>query len=182
MSIGQKSSNTQLFRLMAYQRALHPELFDLQVRQSQRLENYEFECWLMPAGHVVRFQAQGQALTETVIERGDHLPEKGLVHALPCIGEKEYERQPQPQDKIGYVTTVQTETLTENLYMATYREMCDFAHDAGAMAHRWTDKDGVLCLSLLDTQKYKRELHVQSYHLTGVTGLVLRTQSIFEVL
>lgn len=180
MSISHKSSNAQLFRLMLYRRALHPELFNLQSRRCYRHGDYEVETWLAPAGHVVRFQVDGQCLAEAVIESGDHLPEHGLVHALPCLGEKDYELDPEGQ--IGYVTTVQTETLTDNLYMATLREMKDFAAEAEAMSHEWKEGDGMPHLSVLDAQKYKTEFHFQSYHLVGSSGLVLRTQSIFEVL
>ncbi len=125
MSIGHKSSNAQLYRLMVYRRALHPELFDLQERQTYRHGEYEVEAWLTPSGHIARFQIEGQCLTEAVIESGDHLPEHGLVHALPCLGEKDFELE--PEGRIKYVTTVQTESLTDNLFMATLREMRDFA-------------------------------------------------------
>ncbi len=179
MSIGHKSSNTQVLHLMVYQRALHPELFDLQSRRTFRHGDYETECWIAPAGHVVRFQLGGDCLTETVIENGDHLPETGLVHALPCVGEKEYELEPD-DGNLGYVTTLQTEMLTDNLYQVTLREMHDFALETGALHHQWADPEGTPCLSLLDTQKYKREFHLQSYHLLGSSGLVLRTQSLFE--
>ncbi|MCC7147023.1 MAG: hypothetical protein IT443_11310 [Phycisphaeraceae bacterium] len=179
MNISHKSSNTQVFRLMVYQRALHPELFDLQIRRGHRQDNYEVEYWVVPGGHVARFQTGKNVLTEAVLERGDHLPETGLLYALPCLGEKEYELD--TQDKIGYVTTVQTETLNENLYMATYREMCDFAQEVGAACHLWQDRENVPCLSVLDVQRYRKEFHIQSYHLVGANGLVLRTQSIFDV-
>lgn len=179
MSVSHKSSSTQVFRLMVYRRPLHPELFDLQARRTDRHGAYEIESWLTAGGHVVRFQTAGQCLIETVLENGDHLPETGLVHALPCLGEKDYEHK--PEGNIGYVTTIQTESLTDNLYSATFREMQDFAHETGALAHEWTDALGAPSLSVLDSQKYKREFHIQSYHLTGSSGLVLRTQSIFEI-
>lgn len=180
MSTAHKSSNAQLFRLMVYRRALHPELFDLQGRRCHRHGEYEVESWLAPSGHVVRFQIEGQCLTEAVLESGDHLPEHGLVHALPCLGEKDFGLE--PEGRIGYVTTVQTEVLTDNLFMATLREMRDFAAEAEALIHEWKDAENNPCLSLLDAQKYKKEFHFQSYHLVGSTGMVLRTQSIFEVL
>lgn len=122
-------------------------------------------------------------LTETVLESGDHLPETGLVHALPCLGEKDFEMPPQPDSSLGYMTTIQTESLSDNLYMATYREMLDFADEAGALMFEWTEKEtGVACLTVLDSQKYKHEYQIQSYHLLGSNGMVLRTQSIFEIL
>ena len=180
MSVSHKSSNTQVLRLMVYRRPLHPELFDLQARRTDRHGDYEVENWITAGGHVARFQVAGQTMTETVIERGDHLPETGLVHALPCLGEKDFELE--PDGKIGYVTTIQTENLTDNLYLATLREMQDFARETNALSHEWQDHAGTPCLSVLDTQKYKREFHVQSYHLMGTSGIVLRTQSIFEII
>lgn len=180
MSVSHKSSNMQLFRLMVYRRAIHPELLDLQGRRVYRHGDYEVECWLAPAGHVVRFQANGDIVTEAVIENGDHLPEHGLVHALPCLGEKDYEL---PRDcGVGYVTTVQTESLTDNLYLSTYREMKDFIQETNALSHEWRDGQSPPSLSVLDAQKFKNEFHIQSYHLIGSTGLVLRTQSIFEII
>lgn len=179
MSIGHKSFNAQLFRLMVYRRALHPELLNLQARRLFQHGDYEAECWLAPSGHVVRFQVDKDALTEVVIERGDHLPETGLIHALPCLGEKEFELG--VEGPIGYVTTIQTESLSENLYQATYREMRDFAEESKSLFHEWKDEHGgAINLSILDSQKFKTEFHIQSYHLIGASAMVLRTQSIFE--
>jgi hypothetical protein len=180
MSIGHKSAHTQIFRLMLYRRALHPELFNLQDRRCYKHGDYEVELWIAPAGHVARFTAHRHCLTEAVIENGDHLPETGLIHALPCLGEKDY--QLNADGPLGYVTTVQTESLTENLYMATYREMQDFAAESKAVFHTWKEQDGSASLSLVDIQKYRKQFHLQAYHLVGTTGLVLRTQSIFEIL
>jgi len=59
--------------------------------------------------------------------------------------------------------------------------MVDFAREAEALSFQWTDDNGAECLSVLDAQKYKREYHIQSYHLLGASGMVLRTQSIFEI-
>lgn len=179
MSVSHKASQLQMLRMMLYRRPLHPELFDLKARRSVRHGGYEAEMWLIPGGHIVRFQIPGQSLTEVIIESGEHLPETGLVHALPAFGEKEYQM---PVDgKLGFFTTTQTETLTDNLYQSTYREMVDFAHETGSLSLSYNDPDGGPSLSLIDAQKYKREFHIQAYHLQAGTRLVLRTQSIFEV-
>lgn len=180
MSVSQKSSSAQMLRLMLYQRPLHPELFPLEVRRTDRHGDYEVELWLFPAGHIVRFNHAAESLCEVVVETGDHLPETGLVHALPCIGEKDFELE-EPPGSIGYVTTIQTEQLTDNLFNATLKEMEDYARETGALAHRWEEPGGGPCLSVLDFQKYKRELHAQSYHMLAGSGSVLRTQSIFEI-
>jgi hypothetical protein len=180
MSVSQKTSNIDSYRLMVYNRALHPELFDVKERKIFRHGDYEAEAWLTPSGHAVRFQADGQCLTETVIESGDHLPENGLVHALPCLGEKDFEMS--PAGGLCYVTTVQTESLIDNLFIATLNELQDFAAESDAIVLSWKDDDGGQCLSMLDSQKYRKEFHIQSYHLFGGQGMVLRSQSIFEML
>ena len=63
MSVSHKSSNIQVFRLMVYERALHPELFDVKIRRSFRHNDYEGEVWLTPGGHVVPFQHGGTSVT-----------------------------------------------------------------------------------------------------------------------
>ena len=175
-----KSFNMQALRLIAYNRALHPELFDLKGRRTDRHGDYEVELWLTARGHMVRFSFMGETFTETVVERGDHLPETGLIHVVPCFGEKDYEMDPQGS-KIGYVTSIQTEALTDNLYSATLEEMRDFARETGALSHEWHEEGAPApSLDILDAHKYRREFHIHSYHLYGNHSAVLRTQSIFE--
>ena len=178
MSINSKSPIAQIPKLMLYKRPLHPELFTFNARRVDRHGDYEVETWLVKGGHVVRFVLDGQSLVEAVLEGNEHLPESNLAHALPCLGEKEYEFE--GEGKINYFTTLQTESLTENLYLATYREMRDFATEVGALQFEQETPAGPN-LYVLDCQKYKNEFHVQGYHLTAGNGNVLRTQSVFEI-
>jgi hypothetical protein len=82
---------------------------------------------------------------------------------------------------MNYITTVQTETLAENLYLTTHEELLAFGRESDAMIQEWADEAGP-CLSILDMQRHNREMHVQAYHLLANQGLVLRTQTIFEQL
>ncbi len=175
-----KTPSVQSYRLLLYQRALHPELFGIQKRRTVQQGCYEIESWLMPGGHVLRFQTEGHCLTEAIADQDVALPQRGLVQTVPCLGEKELD-ETLSNGAIRYVSSVQTELLSDNLYAATLGEMRDFASDAGAMHYTWTESDGAQNLSLLDVQRYKHEIHAQSYHLIGAAGFVLRTQSIFEI-
>lgn len=165
-------------KLILYRRPLHPELFKLHARRVDRHSGYEAESWLVEGGHVVRFHYQGTTLLEVCMSHCDHLPESGFLHALPCIGERDYEHA--PVGGVGYITSLQTENLSENLYSATYREMMEFAEESGAISFTWDSPAGKN-LSVLDVQRYRGEFHVQSYHLTAEGGSVLRTQTMFEV-
>lgn len=168
----------QSYRLVVYKKSLHPELFRVKNRITVRHGAYEFEGWVMPGGHVMRFQHETGIITELVTEQDTGLPERGVVAAFPCAGERDHEQA--VGDTLKYVTTVQTETLSENLYLATLRELFDFAKEVDAVAHSWLDPDGGRCFSFIDVQRYRKEIHAQCYHLIATGGVVLRSQTIFE--
>lgn len=178
MTPGFKSPSVQTYRLLLYQRALHPELFRIHERRTLEQTGYEVEAWIIPGAHVLRFQTPGLCLTEGVIDQDQQMPQRGLVQAMPCLGEKELEDL---IEKVRYVSSVQTELLSDNLYTATFNEMKEFAQESEAMYMEWNDADGGRNLSVVDMQRYKKELHAQTYHLIGAAGFVLRTQTIFEL-
>lgn len=180
MSVQHKTPSVQTYRLLLYQRALHPELFSIQERRTVRQSDYELEAWLLPGAHILRFQTSGGCLTEAVIDQDQQMPQRGLVQALPCLGEKEVDET--VDQKIRFVSSLQTELLSDNLFAATLNEMKDFANETEAMRFAWTDADGGQNLSVVDLQRYKKEIHAQTYHLIGSAGFVLRTQTIFELI
>ena len=179
MTLSNKTPSVQTYRLLMYQRALHPELFGIEGRRTITQPGYELESWIVPGGHVLRFQVGGQCVSEAVVDQDHQLPERGLLEVLPCLGEKELDEK--VADTIRYVSSVQTEMLSDNLYAATFREMKDFAEEAEAMYYAWSDSEGASNLSVVDLQRYRSEVHAQCYHLIGSAGFVLRTQSIFEI-
>jgi hypothetical protein len=79
------------------------------------------------------------------------------------------------------MTSMQTETLSDHLYMSTYKEMIEHARESDAIMSVWTDEQGKPNLSLLDVQRYRLEVHLQGYHLRSDCGLILRTQSLFQI-
>jgi len=171
-------NSLQTYQVVLYDRALHPEFFDLKSRRVERLNDFEFEAWLMNGGHVLRFEVGQVCASELVtdVERG--LPDTGVVAAFLCAGERDYDHS-FPGGPLNYITTVQTETLAENLYLSTHEELLAFGQESEAMIHQWEDEMGP-CLSMLDTQRFSREMHVQAYHLLANQGIVLRSQTIFE--
>ena len=179
MSVSNKTPSVQAYKLLVYQRALHPELFGIQDRRTISQSSYELESWITRGGHVMRFQAGGDCVTEAILGQDQTLPQRGLLHTVPCLGEKEMDET--IDDAVRYVASVQTELLSDNLYQATLVELTEFAAETEAMRHAWTDPDGSQNLSILDVQRYKKEIHAQSYHLIGSAGFVLRTQTIFEL-
>ncbi|TVQ63946.1 MAG: DUF2617 family protein [Phycisphaerales bacterium] len=179
MNIPQKTNSLQSYQTILYNRALHPELFTLKARRVLRHGPWELELWLMPGGHLLRFEHHAIVASELVTDQEDNLPELGVVTTFMCAGEHEVEHE-FPKDRLTYMTAVQTETLSENLFASTYEEMAAHGREVGGLMHEWRTDAGT-CLSLLDVQKYAKEAHVQAYHLLAPGGVVLRTQSIFEL-
>ncbi len=178
MSQPAKSAGLQAYKLILYRRAVHPELFQIRSRSLIQHGEYDFEAWVMPGSHLLRFAHSGVCATEIVTDQSLNLNERGLVAEFPCAGERDHE---QPfGDLVNVMSTVQTETLPENLYNATYRELTEFAEEQDAARHLWEDDNGGRCASIVDLQRFRREVHAQTYHLLAGDGLVLRTQSIFE--
>ncbi len=178
MNIPAKSNSLQTYQVVLYDRALHPELFKFKGRRVVRHGDYEFEGWILPAGHVLRFEKGPLCASELVTDQEDNLPSKGVVSAGLCAGERDFEHDFQKAG-VRYMNTVQTETLSENLYAATFDELFRHGQEAGALMHRWEDEIGP-CMSMLDIQRMSSEVHAQGYHLLAAGGLVLRTQTIFE--
>ncbi len=178
MNNASKSSSLQAYRLLLYRRALHPELFRVRGRLTVAHGAYEFEGWIMPGSHLMRFQFDGNCATELITDQEEGIPDRGLLAAIPCAGERDHEQA--FGDTVKYVSTIQTETLPESLYSSTYNELTAFAREGNALLHTWLDEDGGKCASILDVQRFRREVHAQAYHLMAQGGLVLRTQSIFE--
>jgi len=179
MNPASKTSSLQAYHLILYRKALHPEFFGIEDRRQISYSEYDFESWIFRGGHTLLFQHQGLCITEIISDRLDGMPERGLVTALPCAGEKDHEEE--FANRVNYVSSVQTETLSQHLYLATYRELHEHAEEGDGLMTMWDDANGHN-LSLVDIQRYRDEIHVQGYHLRSDCCLVLRTQTIFSAL
>lgn len=178
MTMPVKAPNLQSYQVLLYGRALHPELFPLKGRRVVRHGRYEFEVWVMEGAHLLRFEHAQLCACELLTDQDGRLPEQGVVNGFLAAGERDFEHR-FVKERVTYMTTVQTETLSENLYIATMDEMLNYGRSSSALSHRWDDGAGP-CLSMIDLQRYNSEIHAQSYHLISQGGLVIRTQTIFE--
>jgi hypothetical protein len=179
MSFASKTTSLQAYGMLLYRNALHPEFFAIEGRKRIQYGEYDFEAWIFRGGHCVRFNYGGSCVCEVVADQFAALPAKGQIISLPCAGEKDHEAQ--VADKIVFMTSIQTETLSDHLYVSTYNEMVEHGRECDGIMYLWTDGHGKRNLSLLDMQRYNEEVHLQSYHLRSDCSLVLRTQSIFQI-
>ena len=178
MNPSARTTSLQAYNLLLYRNALHPEFFGIEGRRRIEHGEYEFEAWVLKGGHAVRFEHNGMCLSEVVSDQNG-LPDRGLVTALPCAGEKDHEAD--FADRLGYIVSIQTETLTDHLYVDTYNEMLEHGRQSDGLMSVWTNDTGAPNMSLLDMQRYSDEVQLQGYHLRSDCGLVLRTQTIFQI-
>ncbi len=178
MSFQQKVTSLQSYHMLLYRNALHPEFFGIEGRRRIEHGEYEFEAWIFRGGHALRFQHDGVCLAEIVTDQIETLPERGQVGVFPCAGERDHDAT--FGERVSYVTSMQTETLSDHLYLGTYNEMLEHGRQPDVLMSVWKDNPaGKPNLSLVDMQRYHDQVHVQGYHLRADCGLVLRTQTIF---
>lgn len=179
MSFASRTSSLQSYNMILYRNAVHPEFFPIAGRRRIQHGDYEFESWIFKGGHVFRFEFDNQCATEVVLDQLERLPDRGLVATLPCAGEKDHDAQ--FGDRIIYMTSMQTETLSDHLYNSTYNELLEHGRMCEGLMSVWTDELGRHNLSMIDMQRFSDQVHVQAYHCRSDCGLVLRTQSIFQI-
>jgi len=168
----------QTYQVMVFNRALHPELFQLKARRVTQGAGFELESWLMPGRHLLRFAVGDHCTCELVTESDQGIPDSGVVAAFFCAGERDFDRDFKRYG-MNYMTTVQTEQLNDNIFMSGLDEMRSFAADADALSYEWDDEFGP-SMSVLAIQGMSREVHCQAYHFIANGRIVLRTQTIFE--
>ncbi|HYE61291.1 MAG TPA: DUF2617 family protein [Phycisphaerales bacterium] len=178
MNLPTKTNVLQTYQIILYNRALHPESMALKGRRVVKHGEYELEAWILPGTHMLRFDHRTLCVSELLTDQERTPPLQGQVSSFLCAGERDVEHR-FPREKVTYMTSVQTETLSDSLYAASLEEMLDHARLNHSLSHTWDDEAG-RCLSILDIQRMARQVHVQSYHLIASAALVLRTQTIFE--
>ncbi len=172
------ASGLMAYSMLLYRGPVHPEFFKIAGRRQTAHPDFEFEAWVYPGGHVLRFEHATTTLCEVVTDEPDDLPERALVTTMPCSGERDFEEV--FGDRISFVTSIQTETLSDHLYLGTFQEMLEHGQDPNCLVTTWTGESGRPSLSLIEFQRYSDQVHVQAYHLRGDGLMVLRTQSIFQ--
>ena len=179
LEITPKSSSPHAYAMLLYRRAVHPEFFGIEARRKVQHGDYEFEGWIFKGGHCIRFQYGAISFCEVVVDNPTSLPDRGLAGTLPCAGEHDHDEK--ITEEINYMTSIQSESLSDHLYLGTYKEMLQHGRDSDSLMVAWSEPNGKQNLSLIDLQRFRNELHVQSFHLRAASGLVLRTLSMVQL-
>jgi hypothetical protein len=181
MSLTSRTTSLQAYHMLLFDNALHPEFFQIEGRRRIEHNGYDCEAWVFQGGHAIRFEYRDVCIQEVVTDNFEKLPARGLITTLQCLGERDHEEE--FKKRVVLMTSMQTETLADHLYLGTFNEMLDHGRHgtAGAVMTTWKDEAARVNLSLVDMQRYNKEVHVQGYHLRSDCALVLRTQTIYQL-
>ncbi len=174
-------NNLPAFRLMVYRKALRPKYFTVEKQINIRHSEYKLVAWIARGEHMIRFFFNEQNVVEAISAADRKYPDAGQLTSVPCAGERDF--QTQVGKSIGYIASAQTEVIAENLYCETLQDMQAQKQEDNTIFVEWPEPDSRHnSLSMLSLQRYRGEIHTQSWHLDATTGLILRTQTIFEEL
>ena len=177
----QPKQRVEELQFCLYQRAIHPELF--QIDRVKRLEQsrYRAEIWVVGLAHVVMVQSGNQILTELITDDSDLLPKAGLAASFRFRGERDHAQS--FNDGFKYILSTQVERLTPQLFPATHRDYVHYAQNRGLFVSfdDWSHDVGLAPFTLIDFDARDHELHVHAFHAYPEELTLLKTQSIFEV-
>ena len=182
MSIGQKQTVESL-RFLLYDRALHPELFDIHHDHRIVKGGYEAQIWVTGCTHVIGFYRDEVSLVEVAADRDTELPQRGLLLDMPFRGERDHERR--RADGINYLMSFQVEPMTPDVYVQTHHDLAKQGAKRGLFVPfpMWmtAGAPGLTPFTYIDYQAKPNQLHVFAFHAFPADLTVVKTQSIFEL-
>ena len=181
MSVHHKKPRSAGLSVLVYDRGLHPELFTVEARRVRTLGGLDLSmCLLAGGGHLVAVSGGGKTVSELTCFPTKTLPERGLIERLPCKGDKQYEKA--LGNHFQYYLALNEEHVTEALFDNSVTELLRLAEEQGGLvAHKKNELGQTEYLSIVVAQLHRRAIHVEGFHLLGEPRVLVRTQSIVEV-
>jgi len=179
MSISQKHHVDSL-RFFLFDRALHPELFEIVHGRSIVKSGYEARIWVTGCSHVIGFHRERSSLTQVVADARLELPQRGRLLDLPFRGEKGHDTL--RADGIRYMMNFQVESMSQAVYSRTHHDLARAGTRRGLFVPfpAWMFH-GLTPFSFLDYDAKPNELHLFAFHAFPDKQTVVKSQSIFEL-
>ncbi len=179
MSIGQKISASTL-RFYLFERAVHPELFDIYHDRRVVKPGYEAHIWVTGCAHVIGFYRGDNALVQLTADAGQELPTRGRLLELPFRGERDHEHK--RLDGINYMMSFQVESMSAAVYSKTHHELARLGARRGLFVPfpMWMNRS-LTPFTFIDHEAKADQFHVFTFHAFPEDLAVVKTQSIFEL-
>ncbi len=167
-------------RFMVYNRALHPEFFDIYHDHRIAKSGYEAQIWVTGISHVIGFYRGRAAVSEVIAQADAMLPHRGKLLSLPFRGERD--EQFDHNAGIRYMTSFQVEQTSPRLYAKIHGELLEQGSDGGLFVPfpQWAGSS-LAPFTYIDYEAKVRQLHVFAYHAFPEERTLIKTQSIFEL-
>jgi len=179
MGIRQKHFVDSL-RFFLFDRALHPELFEIVHGRSIVKAGYEATIWVTGCSHVIGFHREEASMTQVVADGRLELPQRGRLLDLPFRGEKDHDSR--QADGIHYMMNFQVESMSPAVYSKTHHDLARAGARRGLFVpFPASMTDGLTPFSFLDHEAKPNELHVFAFHAFPDKRIIVKSQSIFEL-
>ncbi len=163
-----------------YNRAIHPELFEIYRPQQFFQGDYEVIIWITGCSHLISVFHGKDCLTEVIAGPMQILPERGLLKSLAFRGERQHQCEWAKDCK--YAINFQVETMSTNLYTAIHKDLVQAARKRGIYVPfpQWA-KGKLAPFSYVDYEARATELQVHAFHAFPDQLTVIKTQSLFSM-
>ena len=180
MDIGQKQRVDSL-RFFLYERALHPELFEIYHDRQIVKGGYEAQIWVTGCTHVIGFYRGTSTLVEVIADCSATLPQRGRLLELPFRGERDHERK--RAHGINYMMNFQVEVMSPTVYSRTHHDLARMGAKRGLFVPfpMWMTRAPLTPFTFIDYDSRPNGLHVFAFHAFPQDLTVIKTQSIFEL-
>lgn len=181
MTLHLKPPSSSTHHVVLVDREPHPDVFAPRGRRIIESPHWTLECSVFSGGHVIRFHRQDMTAWEILCSESAVACAPPALATVPAVGDRDFEYAFE-RHKIVYMHTLQSESLAENVYDDELQAQVDQARSNASttLVHRYRDEAGH-CLSMLEFQRYPKQVHVHAYHFMASGGQTLRTQTLFEL-
>lgn len=163
-----------------YERALHPELFQVYGQAAVNHVRYSAVVRICEAGHWVTLNCGDQTISEVCTSRHQLLPEHGRRVASRLRGHRD-ESSRFGQD-IMYHASFQLERLNPDVYLRLHEELLIDCNGARlAFQFPGTNRFAPGPLSLIQVEASYDCLGLHTFHTFPENCAIVKTQSLFEV-
>jgi hypothetical protein len=165
------------FRL--YERAIHPELFDIFSTYRTNGRNWAADIRISTAGHIVEFRDASQVVTEVTGPVSLTLPDRGLCVGHRLGGSKDWTFNLSRGLKVHFSAHV--EAVDAEVFRNLDQELTIDAREA-TLAFRFPGGHRLQPspLSVVQVESLPRGVMIHAFHTFPGNCAVLRTQSLYE--
>ena len=166
--------------LHVFERALHPELFEVRRQESIVQPNYSVQFRICDSGHLVTFKSGNTVLSELVTRRGQPLPERNERLHRPLKGSRD--ESVKLKGPVNYHVSFQVEKLPPEVFLTLHEELLiDCQHAPIAHSFGSANRLAPAALSFAQADVWANSLLIHAVHTFPEDCAIVKTQSLFEL-